>query len=294
MRKPRKSPVDAQTENLLYGLLLFFICLCCIKGSLGAASGSQALLVSGIFSMFGGLVSIVALLRLRQPVSSSFGGADLEWGKLEFFLVVFVSLVIALSAIALCYSCLHLALNHTPFPPDMLAGWTAVFTGAASWVALSRSAKNASALEANGGQEIILLLWTDFAVSVLLVFGVTLSRAGYPALDLSLAILEALLAMGISVWILRRSVRGLLDASCGSDTILQVSECLRQVDQRLDIRELRVTRVGGILEIVTMVGMPGTTSVKEAGALVRQIRRALEAHLPSPHEAHVGFRGVER
>ena len=288
-----KDTVRETRKKILYRFLILFICLLFIKISFGAISSARSLLVSGIFSLLDTLISIIALLRINDTGTARFKRRNFSYGKLEIIVAAFMSLTIVTSAAAFFYSSIHLLFNHTLYPPDMIAAWVAAIIAATIWIVLYKIREKILPLEKADSDRMISLLKREFVVSILVIITVVLSRTGFPAIDYILAIMEAATIVALSISYLLGSVKGLFDASCSRATVSEISGYMREASDELDLEEIRVTRVGKILEIVAIARLSKDTKIKEAKRLVTKIKHVLAANLSSPHEVHIGFRSRE-
>ena len=289
MAKRRPDRESQERIDITSRLAIFFLCLFVVKSSFGAISGSRSLLASSILTVFGALAAIVALLRVTRTLRFKRNGAARS-GKAEFILVTFVSLGIVVAAVALFCSSLHLVFSHTLFPPGMSAAWTAALVAAAIWGVSRGFRQKMDASKRKGLEEVFTLLDADCLVSILVVIVVLLSRMGWTALDGGFAILEEMLIMAVGILFLYRSLTTILDVSCSPAIVSQVRATLSEIDGILEPEELRVTRLGEVLEIVAIFRMPEATPIGEAKRLVADITGILSRKFPYAHEVYVGFR----
>ncbi|MFC1736362.1 cation diffusion facilitator family transporter [Candidatus Hydrogenedentota bacterium] len=292
--RTQEAHVERREVEILYRYLVFFACLFIVKVSFGFISGSRTLLVAGILALFGILISTIALLRFNNATTMGARKKDFSYGKLEFFIVLFISLIIVISAITAFYYSVHLILNHTLYPPDITAGWVAAGIAASIWGILHASEGEMPSSTRKEIEEVISLLRRDIAVSIMTVVAVVLSRTGLAAIDYVMAIAEAVFIIALSVNFLHKSLWGLLDASCDAAILVEVSDYLKRAQQGLDLDELRVTRVGGNHEIVAIVKLPQQAKMDEAKDIAAKIRATLKNKFHNPHEVHVGFKGLQK
>lgn len=189
-----------------YQFALFFLCLFVVTSSFGAISGSQSLLASSVFAVFGALAAVVALLRVTRALRLKRNAEESSRGKIEFIVVAFTSMGIVAATVALFFSSLHMLFSRTLFPPGMSAAWTAVLVAAAIWGVSWKFRHGMDASQREGLEEIFALLDAGFVVSVLIVLVVLLSRMGCTALDGVFAILEEMLLIGAGLFFLYRSL----------------------------------------------------------------------------------------
>lgn len=297
MARRLKDPIIDTKENIIYGLLFFFVITFIIKVVFGIISGSKALLASGIFAVFGIFITIVALLRMNL---SSWSGRmrikriDFSHEKLEFIIVTGISLIIVIATGAILFSTIHLALFHTPFPPALIAAWIAVILAIINWFTVYKVKEKLSLVEETDINRIVFLLHKDFTLSILVITVVVISRSGFIIIDHILAILEAIFIMGYSIYFLYNSLKGLMDASCSQEALSDIRGHIEGIGVPLTIKNLRVNIVGRMLEIAAIINVSKDMNIQEAKKLVEKIKRALKENLSMPHETYVGVRSESK
>jgi divalent metal cation (Fe/Co/Zn/Cd) transporter len=293
MIEKQADPPKRAEENTAYSLLIFFICMLLVKSVFGVILGSKSLLDSSMFALFGALMSITCLVRIHAPCVTSADGARFSHGKLDSFLTAGISVIAVIATVTTLYSIVHLTFFHTIYPPDLAAGWLAAAAGAVNWCFAYMMRNRVSRLDQLDASRIRFFLNADLLMSLLVIIAVVISRCGLAAMDYILAIPMAIFVIFYSAHLLYDSLKGLMDASCDAKTRANVSFCLNMARENLDIAELRVTRMGRMIEIVAIIGLSKDTRVEEARRLAGEITQALRECLGMPHEIHIGFRSID-
>ncbi|MBF0252863.1 MAG: cation transporter [Candidatus Omnitrophica bacterium] len=290
-RSIRNNPEQEQKEKAAYMLLYFFIASFLCKVAFGAISGSKALMVSGVFALFGFFVSVITLLRIHVSYNkTSLGKNKISYEKLEFFIVAGISLIIAVSTGIILFSVLHVIFFHTLYPPGFSAAWISALIAAASiWlISAMKDGSEESSDEAADSHSIMHMVNKDFILSITVIVTVVVTRFGFFVFDYIVAILEAVLIIAYSVYFLYNSFKGLMDVSCDKKTLEQIKKSVKKADPGIRIKNIRIKTDENKLDMVIIVGMSKSTSGSEVKKVIEKIRGSLRANLKIEHEVHVG------
>jgi len=291
MVKKRRNIDQDQKENFVYNLLYFFISVFLIKVVLGIMTDSKSLLVSGIFVLFGIFISIVTIIRINTSGSldSQSKRPNFCYDKLVFFIIAGISFIIAIATNGLLFSIIHGVLYHSLFPPDLLAVWVAAVAACANIYVLLFVKRSEGLLESSDIDRITFILSTDFILSVLVMGTVLLSRVGFFVADYIFASLQAIYIFIYSVYLLRHSFKGLMDSTCDFATLSKISKCIKNADPVLRIKDLKVSRVGNVLEIMATIYLSNETKMKEVKNVFVKIKQGLKQNISDPCQMYLGF-----
>jgi divalent metal cation (Fe/Co/Zn/Cd) transporter len=128
MTKRTRNPVKERKEQTVYVLFYFFIIFGFLNTVFGLLSGSKCLFVSGIFALFGVLVSVVTLLRIGRSHPGPRSTLNFNPDKLEFIILLGSSAIIALCTAALFFVIGHMAFFDALYSPELSAAWVALVT----------------------------------------------------------------------------------------------------------------------------------------------------------------------
>ncbi len=292
MRRISTDAIKEKKTKAAYAFLLFFSGSFAIKVIAGTLSGSSALLISGLFELFGVFLAVIALLRMRVASDAAQNvRSDFSLEKMEFIVAAGIALFIATTTSMLLFSALHLVFYHTINPPGLLAAWVAALLAGTNLFVLSHLKEQIVVLEEADEKRLGFLLDKDFILSVSVVVVVLISTAGFYVLDSVFSVFEALFIIAYSVFFLLRSFRGLMDASIDLATVADISRYIQRADPSLQVKTLKVNQVGKMLVIMTTIGLSRRTLIKEAKTVIGKIDYSLRKNLSSPFDVHIGFVG---
>ncbi len=294
MIQRRRDPEREHKESTVYALLFFFLGAFAVKIVFGSLSGSKALLISGMFELFGIFLSVITLLRI-QSVSKTKNNlkSDFNHGKLEFIVASGISCIIALATGTFLFTIVHLVFYHALYPPELLAAWVAAVLAAVNLIAARYLKKEISTFEEADEKRLRFLFDKDFILSVSVVIVIIVSRTGFVVLDYLFAVLEAIFIIAYSISFLWQSFKGLMDAPPDGTKLAKIASCIQKADPGLQLRDLKVNLDGRTLEIMVTVDGACAVNAKEAKTVIEKIEHSLKAGLSVPYRAYIGFSGAE-
>ncbi len=212
------------------------------KGVLAYLSGSSALLADTIHGVSDTFSSLLILMGIRLSQKKS---EDFPWGlyKVENF----VTLVSAALIFFAGYEVAQYVFKKKSAPEMkhlftsflILAGMTGVIFLFSRYEASRARILNSPSLRADASH-----WYSDIASTSIVLFALLGSRIGYPVLD-RLAALVMVAFIGKAGWdILKDSMRPLLDASVGPDTLQQIRNVILRFDQVREIQSLQARNSG--------------------------------------------------
>lgn len=292
MTKRTRDPVKENKEWIAYILFYFFITSFLLKTVFGIMSGSKCLLVSGLFALVGLFTSVATLIRIGVTHSNPRMRIYFNPGKLEFMVVLGVSLIMVLSTSALLFSISHMVFFHALYPPELSAAWIAAIVAATNLSITIGMNKKIPGLQETETRDILHVLNTDFLLSILAMIAVVLSRMGAYILDYACAILTALFLLAYSISFLYMSFKGLMDASCDKKTVDAIEKSMQKVLPQGALKTLRVNKVGHVFEIIAILTVLGDMPMTEALELIKKIKDKVRSEFSKPHELFVGIRSL--
>ncbi len=283
------DPVKEYKEQTVYVLFYFFTVFCLLNTIFGVLSGSKCLFVSGIFALFGVLISVVTLLRIGRSYPGHRKMLHFNPEKLELIVLLGASAIMALCTAALFFVIGHMAFFDTLYPPGLLAAWVALITALASLGFMLWVKYGIDDLPEIDMHEVSFILDAYFLLSVMTMVTVVLARAGGVLVDYACAIFAAFFLTLYSVKFIGASFRGLMDGSCDKDTVGAVEKIMRKVRADVVLKELRVNKRGHILQIIAIIVLEGGMPMREAAVTVQQIKAGFRKKFLTPHEIFVGI-----
>ena len=292
MRRINTDVLKEKKKKAAYAFLLFFSGAFAIKVLAGTFSGSSALLISGLFELFGVFLAVIALLRMRVASDAAQNvRSDFSLEKMEFIVAAGIALFIAVTTSMLLFSALHLVFNHTLNPPGLSAAWVAALLAGTNLFVLSHMKEQIAVLEEADEKRLRFLFDKDFILSVSVVVVVLVSMSGLYVLDSLFSVLEAAFIIAYSVFFLLQSFKGLMDASIDLASVADISRYIQRVDPSLQVKSLKVNQVGKRLVIMATIGLSRGTLIKEAKGVIGKIDHSLRKNLSSPFDIHIGLVG---
>ena len=295
MLRKKRDPIQEKKENVAYIFLFFFIISFLVKIVFGVIASSSALLISGIFALFGIFISIVTLIRIRSYSNNvSLSKIGISHSKLEFIIIAGASIIITIAAASILFSIGHMTLFHRLYPPGLIAAWISAVIAMFNFYIIHWIKEKIDLIEEADIKKILFLLDKDFLLSIAVIFIVIISRTGFFVIDYLCAILEALFILKYSFNYLYNSFRGLADASYSPKVTSKIRKIISSADKDMKIRTLKVTPSGGKFEIVVIVELIKTTKIKKAKSIIAVIKSILDKKLDMPYEISVGFKAGDK
>jgi cation diffusion facilitator family transporter len=254
-----------------------------LKFSAYFMTGSVSLLsdaLEAVINLVAGLIALGALTIAARPADSSHSyGHD----KVEYFASGVEGMLILVAAMAIVYAAVPRLWAPAPLTRLGLGLAVSLAAAAANYVTARIMAKAARLHDSITIEADAKHLMTDVWTSVAVVSGllVVLFMPQWSILDPLIGIGVALHIGYTGVDLLRRSTRGLMDASLPEEEIARIDQVIQA---RLPIaagyRALRTRKAGFRRFIEFHLLVPGESSVNSAHALCDALEAALAAELP--------------
>lgn len=289
MTKKLRDPVKEKQEWLTYALFYFFMASFVLKTVVGLLSGSKFLLVSGVFALFGVFIAVVSLIHIGAAYPAPRHAEYFNRGKLEFIIILGVSVTIALSTVFLLFSVSHMLFFHALYPAGISAAWMGIFCAGLNFCLMAWANRQFNGARPGDEQKLISFLAGDLILSLLAAVNVVISRIGWYLFDYACAIILAAGIIVYSVSFFFSAFKGLMDASCDKKTMASIEEMIRQAQGRTVLRKLRVQKCGDIFEIIAVLAVPAEMPVFEIEKAFKNIRYYLGKEFAKPHEIFAGI-----
>lgn len=247
-------------------------------------TGSVSLLsdaLEAFINLAAGLIALGALTVAAMPADS---GHSYGHDKAEYFASGVEGVLILVAAVAIVFAAVPRLLAPTPLE-NLGPGLVVSLAAAAANYATARVMANVArvhdsiAIEADA-KHLMTDVWTSLAVVGGLL--VVLVAPGWQVLDPLMAIGVALHIVYTGADLLRRSVRGLMDASLPEAELASIDAAVRaHLPAAADYRALRTRKAGARRFIEFHLLVPGEVSVRHAHGLCDQLEGAIHAALPN-------------
>ncbi|MHC5035815.1 MAG: cation diffusion facilitator family transporter [Planctomycetota bacterium] len=203
-----------------------------LKISLGLACGSRALVAASLYSIQDLFSSIVAAIGISISARPPDRDHPYGHGKVEFFVVVVMSLMILLGIIALAVTALASIFGGTQTVehPSMLVLWLALICGLSCWLLAKWQECAAEKLNSPALRSCATHLHSDYVSSVAVAVSVIGARLGYPALDHIVAVIEAVHVVFVSGRMLGSALNGLMDTAVDPPLLEKMRKAIREME----------------------------------------------------------------
>ena len=275
-KQPQLGKTDDPSRVALYSTVLNIL-VAGTKGVLAYLSGSSALLADTIHGVSDTFSSLLILMGIRLSQKKS---EDFPWGlyKVENF----VTLVSAALIFFAGYEVAQYVFKKKSAPEMkhlftsflILAGMPGVIFLFSRYEASRARILNSPSLRADASH-----WYSDIASTSIVLFALLGSRIGYPVLD-RLAALVMVAFIGKAGWdILKDSMRPLLDASVGPDTLQQIRNAVLRFDQVREIQSLQARNSGRFIFVHAKLVF-ATKKFFRAHQLSEEIERGARKEIP--------------
>lgn len=261
--------------------MLAALVLIALKLGSGLASGSLGLVSEAVHSgtdLVAALLTFFALGVAGRPADPSHPYGH---GKAEHLAALAEAAILVLASLFISYR----AISHLvgASESDVKATWYAfavilivlAIDASRTLVSLRGSRRYASpALQANA-----LHFGSDFAGSIAVLIGLSLTAAGYPGADSLAALFVAALVLFAAARLMRGNVDVLMDRS-PADADAAARAAIEHVDPPVELRRLRVRRSAGRHFADVVIGVPPGAAVGQGHAAADRVERAVQDALP--------------
>jgi cation diffusion facilitator family transporter len=267
---------DDPSRIALYSTILNFL-ITGAKGSLAYLSGSSALLADTIHGLSDTLASLLVLIGIWLSKKKA---ENFPWGlyKVENFVALFSSGLIFFAA----YEIAHSAFQEKAGPQleYLLAsfwGLTGIIIGIGFFAYYEK--KEARRLNSPSLRADAVHWHSDIASTGIVLLALFGSWLGYPLIDR----IGALVMVGFIAkagWdILKDSMRTLLDASVGPETLQKIREVILRFEQVREIKAIQARNSGRYIFVSTRLAF-STKKFAQAHHLSEEIEKAIRQALP--------------
>lgn len=267
-----------------YALLSIGAAILTIVMKLGAylLTNSVGLLSDALESLVNlatAIVALIALIIASKPADEEFA---FGYAKVEFFSSGFEGGMILLAAGSIAWTAIPRLLHPEKIEQVVLGlvvsvGASLINFGVSRILLQAGKRYDSITLEADARH-----LMTDVVTTIGVIAGVALVvLTGWTILDPLIAIAVSINILFTGIGLLKRSARGLMDASLPDQEVKQIEEILRPYNQQgVKFHALR-TRSAAAQDFVSMhVQVPGNWTVKRAHSLAEQIENDIQKSSP--------------
>ncbi len=255
------------------------IALVALKLFVGFETGSRAVMADALYSIVDVLSAILVIASIHMSRKGVTADHPYGHGKFEFLAVAAVSICIAAFAAILLHRVVDelAAGDHRQVNP-MAAGAAAV-----SVIACLMVWRYALCAGTRVGSPVILTHaehnMADAISSMAVLVGIMLSWVGIGVLDPLIAAAEIVHILVISVTLLRRGMRGLLDAAVEPSNGASIAQIAGSVPGVVGVEHVRARNLGSSLWVELEVRVGSKRRMSEAGIIRALIRAEINARI---------------
>lgn len=284
-----KSSCDRCARIIIYLGIAEALVFVILKIALGLACGSRALLAASLYSIQDLLSSIVAAIGIKLSGRPPDADHPYGHGKVEFLVVVVMSLMILLGIIALAVTALAGFFTGAPSaePRPWLVLWLSLVCGVSCWLLAKWQECAAEELNSPALKSCATHLHSDYLSSAAVAMSVVGARLGYPALDHIVAILEAVHVVFVSGRMLGTALNGLMDASAAPPLIAELRRVAGTVESVERVARATARWSGQLLLAQLEVEVAGEMDLPSAERLRTRIEEAVKTQVCSHSETLV-------
>ena len=248
-----------------------------LKVALGLSCGSHALVAASLYSVQDFISSLVAAVGIRVSAKPADQNHPYGHGKVEYLVVVLMSLMILLGIIALAITSLASFFGDVTAeePPTMLALWVALVCGVTCWLLSKKQECAGGRLNSPALKSCAAHMHSDCIASAAVAASVIGAKLGHPALDHIVAIIEAVHVVFVSGRMLGSAVSGLMDTAVEPHLIERLKRVVGDVETVARVRNAVARWSGQTLLAQIDVEVPGRMGVPEAERLREGIQQAV-------------------
>ena len=252
------------------------VMLASLKGLVGYATGSRALLADALHSGSDVVCALLAAWGTRfgeKPVDKSH---PYGYGKVEFVVGIIVGIVLIFAAGKILYGSLGALFSQMKItPPKVLAVWVALLSVYSNFVISHYTMCAAKELNSPALKSISVDNRSDAYSSIPVVICILGSQLGFPQLDPLAAVFVGLLIFKMGAGLVIENYRGLLDVSVKPEQMEKIRKAIVSLPGVKKINYLRTRQIGQKIWVDVEVCVKEEKTLKEANVVSREIRAAL-------------------
>jgi cation diffusion facilitator family transporter len=267
------------------------VMLASLKGLVGYATGSRALLADALHSGSDVACALLAAWGTRfgeKPVDKSH---PYGYGKVEFIVGIIIGIVLILAAGKILYSSLGVLFSQMKInPPKVLAFWVALLSVYSNFVVSHHTMCAAKELNSPALKSVSVDNRSDAYSSIPVVICILGSQLGFPQLDPLAAVFVGLLIFKMGAGLVIENYRGLLDVSVNPEQIEKIRKVIVSLPGVKKISYLRTRQIGPKIWVDVEVCVKGEKTLEEANVVSREIRAALMRKIHYINNVQVSLR----
>ena len=274
--------MDGTREKSVVALssLVAAILLTLFKTIVGLATGSLGILSEAAHSGLDFAAALMTYLAVRMSAKPADDSHHYGHGKFESFSALFEVLLLLVTCGWIIYKAAYRLAGH-PVQVEVNF-WSFAVMAVAIGVDISRSRALMRVSRKYGSQALeadALHFQSDIYSSLVVIFGLLFTKAGFPIADPLAALGVSILVMVASVRLAMRSSHVLLDrAPAGVEE--SIRKALTSVPQVIEVRKLRVRDSGTQMFVDVTIAVDGEMTLNESHVVADETERHIAAVVP--------------
>lgn len=269
------------------------VVLASLKGLVGYATGSRALLADALHSGADVACALLAAWGTRfgeKPVDKTH---PYGYGKVEFVVGIVVGIVLIFAAAEILYGSSRVLFSQLKItPPRILAVWVALLSVYSNFVISHYTMCAANELNSPALKSISIDNRSDAYSSIPVVICILGSQLGFPQLDPLAAVFVGLLVFKMGAGLVIENYRGLLDVSVKPEQMEKIRKAIISLPGVKKISYLRTRQIGQKIWVDVEVYVREEKTFKEANVVSRAIRSTLMRKLQYIGNVQVSLRPI--
>lgn len=272
-----------------------WVCFCgnltlaIFKVFVGFISGSKGLIADGMHSASDVIATIMVLISLK--ISGRKDDETHPWGhgKVEFAGALLVYAILLILSIFLFHDAIITIIRGDAKPPHLVSFVAAVVSIVANFILsgygfCAGRHLSSPALIANANEN-----RADMFSSIAVVFGIIAANMGYVIMDSLAAVLVSLIIFKMAFTLGIQAFRNLMDVSLPGEKVDLIKKVVLGYREVKGVSFVKVRRVGQNVWVDMEIFVDPRKNVKEAHAIVRELRLALIRKFKHIKDASVSF-----
>lgn len=280
VRVTAEAATQAAKRTMWVSLIGNFV-LVAIKGGMGLATQSQALIADAIHSLADTSSDVLAYIAVKIGRHEADASHPYGHGKFETFCTLILAALLAATGLGIVWYAIE-SIMQQKLPHDL--SWTALvavlFSIGIKELLFRYCLKEG---EAVNSKAIIANAWhhrSDSLSSIATLIGIALTLAGYPMFDAVAAVVVAVILLRMAYSMGRESFDELVDAAIDDKQLQKFTRIMQKTEGVVAVHDLRARRLGADLLVDAHVEVNPFISVSEGHRIAELVEFRLKKAAP--------------
>ena len=269
------------------------LALALFKAAIGYLSGSKAILGDALFSFKDFIASLVVVIGIKVSGKPADDQHPYGHGKIEYVALFLISVSLIISTIVLfVHSAKGLWLIHQGFgkPPGMIAFWAAVISVAANYQLAQFLRCVGDKLHSPSMLASARHNHSDAISSIMVAVAVVGAHyLGFMFLDPLVALIEAILLVGLGIEMLNDSLKGLFDSAAPVAIVEQIEAVAQVIPGVRKVSRVVARYLGQGVWVDMTIKIEPTLNHQEGSLIGRHVKESIQALLGNHSTVNVVF-----